>query len=301
VAGEILQGALGEHSPLDAFPYVIVDAFSDRPLEGNPLAVFPDASAVPEHKMQPLGREMNLSETVFVLPPSAGGDARVRIFTPTHELPFAGHPVLGCAFVLGEASGGEVVRLETGLGVVPVALERRDGRVAFGRMQQPIPDPQPPPDEGRLLEALGVQTTELPVEAYRNGPLHVYVALAGEQAVAALAPDFSALAALGEVAVSCFAGGGRRWKTRMFAPGAGVFEDPATGSAAGPLALHLARHGWISFGEQIEIHQGAEIRRPSTLYARVEGSPEHVEKIEVGGSAVVVAHGAFAASALAGE
>src|SRR6202011_846541 len=99
--------------------------------------------------------------------------------------------------------------------------------------------------------------------------------------------------ALGEIGVSCFAGRARHWKTRMFAPGLGVPEDPATGSAAGPLALHLARHGRIDFGEQIELCQGAEIRRPSALYARVEGSAERVERVLVGGSAVIVARGEY--------
>jgi trans-2,3-dihydro-3-hydroxyanthranilate isomerase len=92
---------------------------------------------------------------------------------------------------------------------------------------------------------------------------------------------------------NCFAGAGRRWKTRAFVPGHGVPEDPATGSAAGPLAFHLARHGRIAFGEEIEIRQGAEIGRPSTLFARAEGSRDRAEKVEVGGSAVVVARGEF--------
>jgi trans-2,3-dihydro-3-hydroxyanthranilate isomerase len=92
---------------------------------------------------------------------------------------------------------------------------------------------------------------------------------------------------------SCFAGSGSRWKTRMFAPGGGVNEDPATGSAAGPLAVHLARQGLIAFGDEIEISQGAEVGRPSTLYARVDGSAEHVERVEVGGGAVIVARGEF--------
>jgi trans-2,3-dihydro-3-hydroxyanthranilate isomerase len=123
---------------------------------------------------------------------------------------------------------------------------------------------------------------------------HVYVALSSEEAVAELKPDMGRLkdlpAALG---VNCFAGSGSRWKTRMFAPAAGVPEDPATGSAAGPLAVHLARHGRIDFGAEIEILQGAEIGRPSTLYALAEGSAEQVERVEVGGSAVVVARGEF--------
>ena len=95
------------------------------------------------------------------------------------------------------------------------------------------------------------------------------------------------------IGVNCLAGSGARWKTRMFAPAGGVAEDPATGSAAGPLALHLARHGRIAFGDEIEITQGVEIERPSKLYARVDGSSERVERVEVGGSAVVVARGEF--------
>jgi trans-2,3-dihydro-3-hydroxyanthranilate isomerase len=111
--------------------------------------------------------------------------------------------------------------------------------------------------------------------------------------VAALAPDFAALARATADGVSCFAGGGRRWKTRMFAPGHGIAEDPATGSAAGPLACHLLRHGRVASGEEIEIAQGAEIGRPSTLYARATGSREALAAVEVGGSAVTVARGEF--------
>jgi trans-2,3-dihydro-3-hydroxyanthranilate isomerase len=184
-----------------------------------------------------------------------------------------------------------VIRLETGVGVITVEFERNDGRIASGRMQQPIPSWAPYERADELLAALRVDSSQLPVEAYRNGPLHVYVALESEQAVAALAPDLGALARLPDLGVSCFAGSGTRWKTRMFAPAYGVAEDPATGSAAGPLAVHLARHGRIAFGQEIEIRQGAEIGRPSKLYARAEGEGDRIDKVEVAGSAVVVAHG----------
>ena len=275
------------------FRYFVVDVFTKTPLEGNQLGVFPDASDYSAEQMQRLAREMNFSETIFVLPALGDGDARVRIFTPRRELPFAGHPVLGCAFVVGETRQQDLVRLETGLGLIPVALERRGGHVVSGRMRQVIPAWRPYAHERELLRALGVERSGLPVEAYPNGPFHVYVELDSNEAVAALAPDFAALTALGEVAVNCFAGSGRTWKTRMFAPAGGVFEDPATGSAAGPLAIHLARHGRIAFGDEIEIQQGVEIGRPSTLYARVEGSRDRIERVEVGGSAVIVAEGEF--------
>jgi trans-2,3-dihydro-3-hydroxyanthranilate isomerase len=187
------------------------------------------------------------------------------------------------------------IRLETGAGVVPVALERDGSRIVFGRMEQPIPTVEPLGErEAELLAALGVERSQLPVELYDNGMKHVYVCLGSEDEVAALRPDLARLAEYGSVlGVNCFAGSGSRWKTRMFAPGGGVDEDPATGSAAGPLALHLARHGRIAFGDEIEISQGAELGRPSTLHARVDGSAEAVERVEVGGSAVIVAHGEF--------
>ena len=276
------------------FRYAIVDVFTDTPLEGNQLAVFTDARRIPEDMLQALAREMKFSESTFVLPPEQGGHARIRIFTPATELPFAGHPTLGTAFVLGTPLQTPEVRLETGMGIVPVRLERAEDRVAFGRMEQPLPRIEPVEDAGELLEALGIERSELPVELYDNGIPHVYVALRSEDEVAALRPDPGRLAGLpGALGVNCFAGSGTRWKTRMFAPSGGVDEDPATGSAAGPLALHLARHGRIEFGTEIVISQGAEIQRPSTLYARVDGTAAAVERIEVGGSAVVVARGEF--------
>jgi trans-2,3-dihydro-3-hydroxyanthranilate isomerase len=273
--------------------YFIVDVFTDAPLEGNQLGVFLDARSHSPEQMQRLARELNFSESVFVLPAEGDGDVRIRIFTPRHELSFAGHPVLGCAFVLGEATGGDIVKLETGLGVIPIELERERGRIVFGRMQQKVPDWHSYEHPSDLLAALGVERSGLPIEAYPNGPHHLYVELKDQEVVAALRPDFSALSALGKIAVNCFAGAGRSWKTRMFAPATGVSEDPATGSAAGPLAIHLARHERIAFGEEIEIHQGAEVGRPSLLYARVEGSGARVERVEVGGSAVIVARGEF--------
>jgi len=276
------------------FRYVLVDVFTDTPLAGNGLAVFTDAREIPEEVLQPLAREMNLSETVFTYTPEGDGHARIRIFTPTVELPFAGHPTLGSAFVLGGPLQLPEIRLETGSGVVSVRLEREGPRIVFGRMEQPLPTVEPYEGADELLSALGVDRSELPVEVYDNGVRHVYVTLASEDAVAGLKPDLSRLAELPDVlGVNTIAGSGSRWKTRMFAPSGGVAEDPATGSAAGPLALHVARHGRIAFGDEIEIAQGAEIGRPSTLYARVEGSPDEPERVEVGGSAVIVARGEF--------
>jgi trans-2,3-dihydro-3-hydroxyanthranilate isomerase len=276
------------------FRYVVCDVFTDTPFQGNQLAVFTDARALDGETMQSLAREINYSESTFVLPAEDGGHAKIRIFTPVHEMRFAGHPTLGTAFVLAGPLQLVEIRLETLAGIVPVRLERDENRIVFGRMEQPLPTVRPYDAEAELLSAVGVKRSELAVELYDNGVPHVYVCLGSEDEVARLRPDLNRLSGLSDVVgVNCFAGSGSRWKTRMFAPSSGVAEDPATGSAAGPLALHLARHGRIDFGDEIEISQGAEVGRPSKLFARADGTAEKVERVEVGGSAVVVARGEF--------
>lgn len=274
------------------FRYVLCDVFTDRPLEGNPLAVFTDARGLDASTMQALAREMNLSETVFVLPAESEGDARIRIFTPAMEVAFAGHPTLGAAFVLGQPLQRMTIGLETGAGIIQVSLEREGDRLVFGWMRQPIPRIEPYPAVPELLAGLGAKGSEIPVEMFDNGFGHVFVMLGSEAEVSGLRPDFRRLASLPiPSTISAFCHAGAHWKTRVFAPAGGVNEDPATGSAAGPLALHLARNGLISFGQRIRIEQGVEIQRPSVLSACVFGTFEHVERVEVGGSAVVVARG----------
>ena len=277
---------------MGSYRFVVCDVFTAEPLAGNQLAVFTDARAIPEEQLQRLARETNFSETVFVFPPAGDGHVRVRIFTPWKEVPFAGHPTLGTAFVLAGPLQLDEIRIETGSGTVPVWLERAGARIVFGRMQQPLPTIEPFARADELQAVLGV-TSRLPVELYDNGLPHVFVTLGSEAEVAALRPDQQQLGAIGAVGINCVAGSGLRWKSRMFAPGFGVPEDPATGSAAGPLALHLARHGEIAFGDEIAVTQGVEIGRSSQLYARVDGTVDAVERVEVGGSAVVVARGEF--------
>jgi trans-2,3-dihydro-3-hydroxyanthranilate isomerase len=283
-------------------PYTVLDVFTDRPLTGNPLAVFTEGESVPARLMLAAARELNLSDTVFMLPGDDGADATVRSFTKFHELPFAGHAVLGAAYVLGARDGLTSVRLRTtGMGVVTVRLTREHGEIVYAEMEHPVPTVRPFERDAELLQALGASRPVLPIEIYSNGPLHVLVGLAEPSQVSALEPDLAAIAALGPIGVGCFAaldpdaapGQQTRVKLRIFGPGAGISEDPATGSAAGPLALHLGRHGWYTPGQDLRISQGEEIRRPSQLTARVEGSVERPTAIAVGGSAVVVARGHF--------
>jgi trans-2,3-dihydro-3-hydroxyanthranilate isomerase len=276
--------------------FLIADVFTGAPLAGNQLGVFPDARGLPADLMQRAAREMNYSETVFFLPPDdpSAADAHVRIFTPGAELPFAGHPTLGSAWVLGDLLGSGTVTLQLGVGLVPVELDRDPGtgEITFGRMSQPVPGVATYDRVPELLAALGAPAYGLPVEVYDNGPRHVYVEMASEAAVAALTPDMPALARL-RIGAGVFARSATGWAYRNFVPHHGIPEDPATGSAAGPLAVHLARHGRIAFGEEIEIRQGEQVQRPSVLYARADGTPEKVERVLVGGQAVIVARGEY--------
>ena len=275
--------------------YVVADVFTDVPLAGNPVAVFTDARDLDPLTMQALAKETNLSETVFVLPPQAeDADVRIRIFTPANELPFAGHPTLGSAFVLGGPLQKVVIRIETGAGVVPVELIREGAALRFGWMDQPVSTYEPFAEPEALFAAargrrLGAAGRAVPPRAderlRRARSLRRRSRPSGRTSARSRTSR--------RAGANTFAREGDRWKTRMFAPMHGVNEDPATGSAAGPLAIHLARHGRIEFGEEIEISQGVEIGRPSKLYASVEGSPDSIERVRVGGSAVLVARGEF--------
>src|SRR5690242_1825150 len=240
------------------FRYVIADVFTGTPLTGNQLAVYTNASDIPEERMQDIAREMNFSETVFVLPPKGDGHVHIRIFTPSTELPFAGHPTLGSAFILAGPLQLTEIKLETGIGVVPVQVEREGPKIVFGWMLQKLPTWQPFEAADEALAALGVERAAQPVEMYDNGPQFVIVGLDSKEAVAALEPDQVRLKRLGAYGFLVFAGEGSEWKARMFGPGVGVAEDPATGSAAGPLGVHLLRHGLIESGQEIEVTQGVE-------------------------------------------
>ena len=276
---------------MPSYRYVFADVFTDTPLTGNQLAVFTDARGLDDATMQALTREIGFSETVFVLPPEQGGTARIRIFNPATEMRFAGHPTLGTAFVLGAPLQRSIIELETLAGIVPVALERDEsGAIVFGRMTQPVPRVEAVEDPDGVLASIGAGRSALPIELYDNGARHILVTLEDPSALERLTPDGEAIASLEITGVNAFARSEDGWRNRMFwAHG----EDPATGSAAGPIACHLARHGRIAWGEEIVIAQGVEMGRPSTLHARAEGGDGLIDAVEVGGAAVVVARGEY--------
>ncbi len=275
-------------------PFVLCDVFAAAPLQGNQLGVFTAAERLPEAALQPLARELNFSETTFVYPPS-GDDAhaRVRIFTPTQEFPFAGHPLLGTAAVVGEALGLRRVCLETGVGPLEATLEPHGDAVRV-RLAAPLPRPSAYPDPAGLRAALGLPADGGPVAVEDAGMPHAYVELPDAAAISALRPDLQALVPHTHAyGANCFALDGTRVRTRMFAPGDGVPEDPATGSAAVGLAALLVRTGRVASGAALTVEQGAEIGRPSVLHVRAEAVDGEPVAIELAGDVVVVAQGAF--------
>lgn len=300
------------------YRFVQVDVFADQPFGGNPLAVFPEAEGLATEEMQQLAREMNLSETTFVLPPRAqGADFRVRIFTPAAELPFAGHPVVGTHWVLAQLERVALqepvtqVRFELGVGVLPADLHVAGGQVGRVVMTQGRPTFHAVlEDVAELAEGLGlppgaITGTGWPVQVVSTGVPQMMVPVRSLDQVQALDANRLNVAALSRV---CRAAGTdcvmvftfeteqpqSTVHVRMFAPLLGVPEDPATGSANGALGAYLVHHRAVpvtEFTTHILSEQGAELGRPSTLYVEVDSKGEEITAVRVGGQVVPVAEG----------
>lgn len=277
-----------------------VDVFADGPLAGNPLAVFPDGEGLTGAEMQAIARELHLSETTFVLPASdPAATYRVRIFTPVSELPFAGHPLVGTPWVM--AREGKVplrsprteLRQQVGIGTLPVTLETEPdpeapggGRLRVSRVVMTQGTPRfgaelPAGAGASLAAALGlppgaVGLPGLPPQVVSTGLNHLLVPLGSADAVAGLQPDLAAIGrladSLGVVGVFVFSVAATapvEARARFFAPTHGVPEDPATGSAAGPLGAYLSARGRLP-GGRLTIHQGIEMGQPSRLEVEIE-------------------------------
>lgn len=301
---------------VNAYRFYQLDVFTRTPLTGNPLAVFPDPQGLTDVQMQALAREMNLSETTFVLP-SARATHRVRFFTPTAEIPLAGHPTVGTWWLLATlgrlahaADGMHRVMQETGAGILPVDLRIERGRPAEVVMQQAPPAFGPGfADPARLARALGgdgalladgpppaVVSTGLPQAMIPIRSLAALQALPTGGAGSELA---SVLREHGTDCAMCYtletAARDATAHCRMFAPGLGVPEDPATGSAAGALGAYLVRHGVVPPQDgvaRLVVEQGIEIKRPSRI--RVEIAVDRraaITAVRVGGEAVVIIEG----------
>jgi trans-2,3-dihydro-3-hydroxyanthranilate isomerase len=301
-----------------SYRFVQVDVFTQRPFGGNPLAVFHQAEGLTAEEMQQLAKEMNLSETTFVLPSQAPeADFKVRIFTPTAELPFAGHPVVGTHWVLahlgrvGVREPVTTVRFELGVGVLPADLHVVGDRVERVVMTQDRPSFHAVLDEvDELAAGLGlppqaITETGLPVQIVSTGIPQMMVPVRSLAEVQRLASDLLDVGTLTRV---CRAAGTdcvmvfsleaesseATVHTRMFAPSLGVPEDPATGSANGALGAYLVHHRAVPVIEpttHITSEQGLELGRPSTLYLEVDSRGEEVAGVRVGGQVVAIAEG----------
>jgi len=288
------------------YVFTQVDVFAERPFAGNPLAVFPAAEGLTAAQMQAIASEMNLSETTFVFPPQGEGHARVRIFTPVTELPFAGHPSIGtaCELVrLGLVPAREPlteVVLELGVGPVRVEVQVVDGRPRGGTVHQGRPTFHPPAPRGAAAAVLKLSVDDLHPELdpvpVDTGLCYTIVPLASVGALARAEVDLTLLAAFerahAEVYPCAFTGKDEPWvEARGLFPLSGIPEDPATGSAAGPLAAYMAREGRLAPGEERVVAQGLRIGRPSRLTVSVRGTADDISDVLVGGEVHPVLRG----------
>lgn len=290
-------------SRANTYRYRLVDVFTETVLEGNPLAVFPDARGLGDDLMQKIARELNLSETTFVLPPTrADCAARVRIFTPSREMIFAGHPTIGTSYVLLDerviAAGTLRFQLEEGVGPVPVRVDSGERPMIWLRT--------PPIESGPVFEreacaqALGVAASDLldvAPQLLSAGNPTVFIALKDKEAVdrAWLDVQKAAVFRAGFSAPLCvfvFAPTPAGAYSRMFAPEYGIIEDPATGSSTGPLAAYMIRHGLVSGapGTRFVSEQGTRMQRRSLLHVLIHGEGG-VDGIEVGGHVAPLGEG----------
>lgn len=293
------------------------DVFTGQPFGGNPVAVFPDAHGLADYQLQRIAREMNLSETVFVLPPTdQAAVVRLRIFTPTQEIPFAGHPVLGTFFVLAQlgliavTDGVTRVMQECNIGLFPVELHAQEGELTRVVMTQPKPEFLGPVDAiedvYKIASALGLPKYAITdmrwsIEVVSTGLPVLIVPLRTLTAVRSIQPNAPAImdvcSQFGANGVMAFTPvtvePSATVHARMFAPSIGILEDPATGSASGALGAYLVQNGAVDVAPTTEIvvEQGYEIERPSQIFVRVESDDDIIQTVKVGGQCVMVVEG----------
>jgi trans-2,3-dihydro-3-hydroxyanthranilate isomerase len=286
------------------FPFVQLDVFTSEPFLGNPLAVFPDGRGLGDQEMQAIAREMNLSETTFVLPRDPAiepeGSVRVRIFTVQEELPFAGHPTLGTAFHLRGSSSAREVILDLNVGKVPVRFEESPGQPVFGEMTQIDPEFGIRHDREAVERAAGLNSGDidpsLPIQTVSTGVPFTIVPLRGLEIMRTLNVDLKGsseyLAPSGGtfiyfVARETVDPHARLHARMIFYNG----EDPATGSAAGCAAAWMVANGIAQPEERVLIEQGVEMQRPSRIFVRASRKDDRVVNVRVGGNVVETVRG----------
>ncbi|CDL81590.1 PhzF family phenazine biosynthesis protein [Xenorhabdus szentirmaii] len=260
--------------------YHVMNAFTHTPLEGNPVAVFHDSEALSASMMQAIARQLQLSETTFISESTEDGHARVRIFTPVNELPFAGHPLMGTASAFSRRNKLNDFVFHTHIGAVPVSVVHHSEVLSEVKITVPLASAEPFAEEKKLLAALGLEKAESPIEIYDAGARHVLVAVDSISTLHGLQPDHRALADFENLAVNCFSWNGKNVENRMFSPAYGVTEDAGTGSVVGPIVQHLIKSGQIQMNEKVMIEQGLLLNRRCVMYGEVksrEGLAAHTE------------------------
>ncbi len=285
-------------------PFTQFDVFTSRALEGNPLAVFPDGRGLSDDEMQAIAREMNLSETTFVLPRDQAIEkergVRVRIFTVQEELPFAGHPTLGTAFALRGNTSAPEIRLELNVGTIQVHFENKDGQLPFGEMKQNEPVLGEIHDRKKIAEVTGIPLdhidAQLPTQTVSTGVPFAILPIRGLKEIGSLAINQAKAAEYLSTREAKFffcvtretVDPNARLHARMlFYNG----EDPATGSASGCAAAWMVKHGVAQSDERVLIEQGVEMKRPSKIFVRASRSNDRVVNVRVGGNVVEVLRG----------
>ena len=281
--------------------FIHYDVFTHDPLAGNQLAVYLDGRGLDTDRMQRIAREMNFSESTFILPAErADTDIRMRIFTPYIEMPMAGHPTVGSTFALAETGAipAGTARFVFGLNVgpTPVDLEWNGSRLRFAWMtQQPPVFGAPVADRARVASALGLGADDLvanlPVQEVSCGVPFLFVPLRDRETVdraVARASEFPAI-----FLFAMTPGSVQTVYSRMFAPDFGIIEDPATGGASGPLGCYLVEHGLVSgaAAQRIVSLQGNKMGRASRIHIAIEGTPGAITQVKVGGESVLVGRG----------
>jgi trans-2,3-dihydro-3-hydroxyanthranilate isomerase len=290
-------------------PFHIHDVFTTRPFAGNPLAIVEQADGLTGAQMQTIARQFNLSETIFLqTPEDPANTAKVRIFTPGAEIPFAGHPTIGCALFLAKRLGLSEVKLEEKAGLVPVAIsETAQGLSAEFTAPRLPAAVGTAPSRGMIAAATGLPEEEIGPHApgaYEAGPAFLFAQVGSRDALARARPlepgwtailDAAAVDDTGRSAVGLYLyadDGGDHFRARMFAPNDGIPEDPATGSATAILAAQLLDNGALHEGETVlDLHQGVEMGRPSELRLTVKVTDGALRTVRVAGSAQPVAEG----------
>ncbi len=291
-------------------PFFTVDVFTERRFEGNPLAIVEDSDDLTGEQMQAIAREFNLSETIFVRRPAdPAHTAHVRIFFPTDEIPFAGHPTIGCAIHLalkqhpGEADFETLITLEEVAGLVPVRVRREAGAISAQFTAPVIPSAAPggKPDAGMAARALGLSVDDIGFgshepAAWQGGPTFLHVPVASLDALARARPcepDWAALMrAAGVHSAYLYTPHEGGYRARMFAPDVGTPEDPATGSASAILAAQLLASGELAEGTNaFALRQGYEMGRPSQIGLEIDVADGRLSAVRISGSSVPVSQG----------